>query len=71
MLRDRGIAVPDAQELHPRAVTCGRYVETQRAVAEHIALGAWCDPLAWAAIFTEVEHLALGAYVNNRRRRAR
>ena len=69
LLSDRGAAVPDAQDCRADGAMALRYLETQRAVAEYIALGAWCDPLAWAAIFTEHEHLEHGEYAIRLRRK--
>lgn len=71
MLRDRGGAVPDAQECYPPAQPIPRYRELQRAVAECIAFGAWCDPLAWDLPFTESERLDLAKFVRRLRRQAR
>ena len=68
MLRDRGGAVPDAQDCHSIASPALRYRETQRGVAEFIAFGAWCDPLAWDSIFTEEERLDLAKFVRKLRR---
>lgn len=41
MLRDRGVLVVDDPRV-PR-------LEAARHVADWIAYGAWCDPLAWAS----------------------
>lgn len=52
MLTDRGILVVDDVARTTADDDRGTYRLEQRAVAEFIGLGAWCDPLAWHETIT-------------------
>lgn len=45
MLRDRGVKSAD----DPR-ITTEAHAAIARAVADNIALGGWCDAIAWASV---------------------
>lgn len=52
MLRDRGVFVVDDMARTIGDDDRGTYRLEQRAVAEFIGFGAWCDPLAWHETIT-------------------